>query len=523
MDRNQNLSSHLASELQLRDYLEICGRRKWWIIFSVTAIFTATLVVALRLPNVYRAETVILVDPQQVPNAYVMPTVSSSISDRLSTIRQQVMSPTRLSRIIDTMGLYRQLEGKTTDQEIVGVMQKATTIDLASPGGQQLSAFRIAFHGRNPVEVAQVANQLAAMFIEENLKAREQQSYGTAEFLDVQLQDTKKQLAQKEDELTRIKSQNIMDLPESKQFHLEALTNLRNQLRASQDRLNRSSQEKVYLQSLMVSSTPTVDLDSGFGGPAVSPLHSQIQKLETQLADLQTRYGPGFPDVRKVRSQLEELKAKLPKEENEPAPATAVRALQRTPRNPVIESQLQKLDQDIQQETKLQAELEPQISFHLSKLEREPVFEQRISGLMRDYDALRGHYSRLLDKKLSAEMASALESRQKGERFVILDPAQIPDRPYSPNRLLIALAGLFGGIVSGIGLAYIQEMADESVRNEREAATIVGKPVLGGIPQVLTVRQRRWDQLRAAGAMVAAVACSAAVGFLIAYLNSGTF
>lgn len=517
-------SGQLFGDMQLPDYLELFQRRKWWVILPTIAVFLGTVVFAMRMPNIYRSETVILVDPQKVPDNYVPSTNSSSISDRLSTIRQQVMSPTRLKRIIESMGLYRELRARLTDQEIIPLMQKATSIEVVTPGGQQLGAFRIAFHGPNPEEVAQVAKELAGMFIEENLKVHEQQSRGTAEFLDSELQDTKRKLEQVEDELKVIKSRYISDLPESKQYHLEALTNVRNQLRASQDRTNRAQQEKVYLQSLLVSTSPTVDLDTAGPGATVSPLQSQIQKLESRLAELQSRYGPNYPDVRKLRSQLEELKPRAPAEQPNPAVRDdSIHSLRRAARNPVIEAQLQKLDQEIQEEAKAQAQLEPEINFHLSKLERVPVFEQQIAGLLRDYDTLRTHYTSLLDKKLSAEMASALESRQKGERFVILDPAQVPTKPYGPDRLLISLAGLTGGVLSGIGLAVIAETTDESVRNEREAASIVGRPVLAGIPQIMSDRARRWKQVRVLLAVTGTAAGSAALGLLISYLRAWLF
>jgi polysaccharide biosynthesis transport protein len=233
-------TQELFSQLQLRDYVAIGLRRRWWIILTAMTVTISSLIVIWRLPNIYRAETVILVDPQKVPDSYVASTVTSSIADRLSTLQQEVMSPTRLKRVIDSMGLYPELKGKLGDQEIVARMQKAIAVEVVAQGTRSSSAFRVAYQGRNPIEVAQVTNQLAAMFIDENLKAREQQSYGTAEFLDNELEQTKKDLEAKEKELGEIKSKYILDLPDSKQYHLEALATLRNQLRTSQDKVDRA-------------------------------------------------------------------------------------------------------------------------------------------------------------------------------------------------------------------------------------------------------------------------------------------
>lgn len=519
---SSNWTGELLGEMRLRDYLDIARRRKSWIILTTLAVSISTLVVALKLPSLYKAETVILVDPQKVPDNYVASAVTTSLGDRFASIKQQVLSPSRLKRLIDSLNLYPRLRGRRSEQELISMVQKAINVDVVSASSGHLNAFSIRYSGKDPVQVAQVANKLASLFMEEDLRVREQQSSGTTEFLEAELQDTKRQLEQKEEELRTIKSRYIMDLPESKQYHLEALTSLRNQLKSIQDRISRAQQEKVYLQSLMVTSAPTIDLDAGMAGTSSSPFQSQIQKLESRLSELQARYGSSYPDVRRVQKELEQLKAKAAaEEEKQPIQVQAepVGPAPRASRNPVLEAQIQKLNQEIAEQTRLQPQLEEQINFHVSKLERVPVFEQQISGLMRDYDNLHTHYSRLLDKKLSAGMASALESRQQGERFVILDLAVPPEKPFAPNRLLVSLGGLFGGLLGGIALAVMVEMADESVRNEREAAKILGKPVLVGIPRMLTKQQRRWERVRALAVVAGTAVCSLALGLLISRMT----
>jgi polysaccharide biosynthesis transport protein len=516
--------------IQVRRYLDVAKRRMRAIILPAIGVFLATVVVAMRLPNIYRAETVIMVDPQQVPNIYIPSTVTSSISDRLSTIQQQVLSPSRLQKLIDSTDLYSDLKGRRSNEDLVRSLQSSISVELVSAGGSRMSTFRIAFFGRKPNQVAQVANQLAAMFIDENLKVREQQSAGTAEFLDHELQDTKQQLERKEAEVQAVKTRNIMDLPDSKQYHIEILGNLRSQLQASQDRVNRAQQEKLYLQSVMASSHPTVDLDTGAPGSTASPRQNEIQKQEARLAELGARYGPNHPDVRRIRKDLEDMRKKDADNNNvkagseSPQPRVPTEVLAAEARkNPVVESQLNKLNDDIKEQTKLQSQLQEQINFHVSKLQQIPVFEQHIAGLMRDYDTMRSHYTNLLDKELSAKMSSALESHAKGERFLILDAATPPRKPFSPHRSLICLTGLIGGLLSGVGIALIMEMSDESVRSEIEATKIAGKPVLAGIPHLISTEQNRQGQLRILGAVLGTAVCSVALGFLISKITTLIF
>ena len=508
--------------LQVRDYLDIVRRRKWWIIVSATAVFVATTVAVFRTPDVYRSETVIIVDPQKISDNVVQSTVNSGVADRLSTIRQLATSPTRLKGVIKKLNLYPELTANHTIDAAVARMQKNITVDVVDSGGQRTSTFRIGFSSRKPSLAAAVANELGSMVIQDNLRSREQAFSGAADFLESELQETKKQLEEKENEVQRIKTQYVMDLPESKQFHLEALNSLRNQLRVSQDRVNQDKQEKVYLQSTLNNGAPpTVDLDATDTRTS-SPYAGAIQKAESRLADLQARYGPQYPDVRKARNELAELKAKAAQDaQDEPAmqqedPAKLAQRARHN--NPVVQAQISKLDQEIEEETRRQEQMEPQIAAHMGKLEHEPIFEQQVSGLMRDYDTLRSHYNRLLDKKLNSQMALELETRQQGERFVILDEAPVPQGPAGPNRPLFSFAGLIGGLLGGLALAMIIEMTDETVRSERDAANILGKAVLAGVPLILAPQERYRDALLAAGLVAGTAFASALIGLILPLL-----
>jgi len=510
-------TNDVFGDLRLRDYLKIAQRRKWWIILTAGGMCLAATIFSLGLPSAYRSQTTILVDPQKVPDSYVPSTVTTSIGDRLNTLTQQIMSPNLLRRTREELHLYPDVSGP--DEPVIKKMQKSISIETIG-ASWHISAFLVSYTDQDPELAATVANALATDLIRQNLKVRQEQFSGTADFLENELRDTKEQLEQKEKELASIKSKYVMDLPESQQFHLQALSNLRLQMQANEDRVNRAQQEKVYLQSLMASSHPTVDLDSGEGG--ASPESAKIQKLESRLSELRARYGPSFPDVRKVEAEIVKLRAKATEEaKDQPAAVQVPSIFPGKARNPVLEAQISKLDQEIKEQTNLRPALQQQIDFHASKLEREPVFQQQISGLMRDYDTLRTHYDRLLDKKLSAEMASDLENHQRGESFVVLDQAVPPLHPVSPNRPLICLAGLVIGALGGLALALALELTCDSVRDEREVVEIFHSPVLAGIPYVLSPKELRRNHIRLLGASIGVAAAAAILGLVASFLYQG--
>lgn len=505
--------------LELADYLDIAQRRKWWILVTAIAVSLCGGIIALTLPDIYRAETVIIVDPQKVPSNLVASIESGNIPERLGLIRVEVLSPARLKKLIDSMGLYPELRGKMGEQDLITTMQKRISVDFVEQGGVRLNAFRIGFLSRNPVTAAQVANQLASMFIDENLKDREQLSYGTSEFFESELTRTKKDMEEKEAALSSLKSRNLMDLPESKQYHIEALDALRAQLRASQDKVSRAQQQKIYLQSLMVATAPTVDLDTDSGA---SPHQQQIERLQAQLSQLESRYGPSYPDVRKIVAELSQLKREAAEEKSSGrAMSVPVVTPKTSRRNPVLEAQLKRLDEEIEEEIGRQKPLEDQIAFHVAKLQQEPIFEQKMAGLVRDYDTLKAHYTNMMNTKLSADTSTDLETRQKGEKFVILDPAQPPEKPYGPVRLLVTIGGLVGGLLAGCGLAFVIEMADESVRSERDLGAILSQPVLTAIPRIFTDAEIRKRRIRSFGVVAATVTVSVGLGFAVSLFSRG--
>jgi polysaccharide biosynthesis transport protein len=293
------------------------------------------------------------------------------------------------------------------------------------------------------------------------------------------------------------------------QFRLQEMAALREQLHTVEQQINQDQQQQADLESLESSTTPTVDLDLG---ASLSGNQSPTAELQAKLTALQKRYGPNHPDVRKLQAELSEAKAK---EADNPAPKTAAPSVRKI-HNPVIEAQLEQLDQDLEKRKTQAAQLKSTLNSLQATLQNNPDYEQKIGFVQRDFDALQGSYNALLGKKMAAQTATELESREKSERFVILDSAQIPEKPYSPNRPLFVLGGLVLGVLVGFGVAVAREVLDDSVRNAREAERILGAPVLSGVPEILTVQQLWQSTLRLGAVAAATLVVAVVAGFGLA-------
>jgi polysaccharide biosynthesis transport protein len=466
-------------------------RQKWVIIVITLAVAASTAVAMHFVPNIYRATTVILVDPRKVPDNYVTSTTTTTVVDRMATLREQILSATRLGSVIDELDLYRDMKKRTSHDEIIDHMRKDIEISVVSGtnSSRDLAAFSVSYSSLDPVQAARVTNRLASLFIEENIKSREQQVMGTADFIDKELDDSRKDLVAKEKAIAQLKTIHSSELPESQTVHVQALTSLQLELRGQMDELNRAQQQKLYLQSLLSQGTPVVDLDRS-APPDLTNLQSQLSDAQIELDDLRKQYGPAYPDVVKKTQDVEDLERQIKELRESSAGQRKGKAPQKI-QNPVVESQISALDQQIHKNLERQAEIKKEMGFRQAKLAGIPVVEQQMSSVTRDFEVARDHYRMLLEKKFGADMASDLESRQKGERFLILDPAQIPTKPAQPNRLIIDVLALAVGFGLGLATAFLREIIDPSVKTEQEITEILSTPIMAYIPWLATMASGR--------------------------------
>jgi polysaccharide chain length determinant protein (PEP-CTERM system associated) len=486
-----------------------------------------------------------MVDPQKVPESYVRATVTGDVRNRLGTLTQQILSATRLQRIIESFGLYSEERKKQAREDVIGRMRADIGVSMVTGGGQQqdLQAFKITYSGRDSRLVAQVTNQLAALFIEENLKAREEQATGTTEFLQHTLDETKKTLEIQENQLRDFRMKHVGEMPEHQVATLTVLGQLQASLQQENEALSRAEQQRTFLQATMSQSMPVVDVDgvddneqrnnpnvvpvapkppgAAKGGPAPGSLSDD----KARLVALSARYTDTHPEIRKLKQQIADREAKEGKatpapapsqktaadpEPAVPAPPTKKRSPYVSSTNPVLVSQLKTLEAEIARHKEEQQRLNKLVQGYQSKLEAIPVREQQIAVLVRDYEITKAHYSGLLDKQFSAETATQLEIRQKAEKFAILDPAQPAQRPSKPNRPLIDFAGSVGGLLLGVALAIGSEFFGMSITCADHVPLENGNQVLEIIPNILTgndLRRKRKQMIMAAvSGLVTAIA-----------------
>jgi protein tyrosine kinase modulator len=517
--------------INLSDFTDIIKRRRWSFIIPAGGIFLLAVLVALALAPVYKSTATILIEEQEIPSDFVVTTVTSYVEQRLQTINQRIMSTTRLLEIIDRFNLYAEERGKRSTEEIVGKMREDVFLEPISTevmdkrtGRATMAtiAFTMSYAAKeSPATVQKVATQLTSFFLEENLKVRERQTSETSQFLRDETARVKRQLDQIETEIAAFKTSHMNELPEMLQLNMQELSNLDRNIERLQENLRTLNQREGYLEAELSTTSPKwhkswiAEKDEDV---------KRLEFLEVQLISLKTRYSAEYPDVKKTVAEIETIKSRL--DEAGVDYSRKQGANEETPENPAyisLAAQLGGVQSEIETITRQIANLEATAIIYKKRIAATPNVEETYNALLSRQANTRLKFNDLRQKTMEAVVAQGLEKEQKGERFTLIDPARLPEKPFKPNRLAIILIGVVLGIGAGVGWAALREFTDDAVQNAEALTRNTGFPVLSGIPAIITpaeeFHQQKMRRIRIIGAIAAIPVAIILFHFLIMDLD----
>jgi protein tyrosine kinase modulator len=491
----------IGRELTPADYIAIL--RRHWVMIAILTVIGAPLAygVAKLLPPKYTSETLVLVQPPTVSSKIVEPLDTINISERLASMKQQILSRTRLEPIIRQFGLYSDDVNRVSMDILVGRLQQAIEVTPVEPMAEtranNLPGFFVNVTFSDPRLAQQVCTAITSLFIEENLRVSQQNSKVTTDFLSQQLNDAKKNLDDQDAKLAAFKGRYLNTLPDEEQTNLNLLTGLTSQLDAATQALSRAQQDKTFAESLLTQQIGAWQASQSGMGTSPDTLEQQLAGLEAQLTSLQARYTDDYPDVIKAKNDIALLKKKIAENESRKVPTdpNKVRAgAVEPPQITQLRAQIHSYEQLIAEKSKEQETIKEQIKVYEDRVQSSPIVEEQYKELTRGYQTALDSYNELLKKQSDAMMAQDLEREQAGEQFRVLDPANLPTKPSFPNPFRFTLFGAGGGLGLGLGIALFLEMRDTSLRSERDVEFALRLPVLAVVPSIEPVSSKRGRQ-----------------------------
>jgi polysaccharide biosynthesis transport protein len=535
------------------NYLGILRSRKRYFIIPALVVLVVSILVARLLPSIYESSSTILIEEQQIPQEFVRSTVTGFADQRIQSLTQQILSRVKLWEIIQQFNLYSDMRKKFTREEVLEHMRDDIRLDTISAqvaAGQQKKrssnkpevtiAFSIAYRGRDPITVQKVSGTLSSLYLEQNLKTREAQAQSTTQFLEAELKELQERIKTLGDKITAFKGTHDGLLPEQQTFNRAQEARLEAEIKQLDASIRGAEDRKIIIEGQLTTVKPDAPIIGATGERVMAPA-DRLKALKVVLIDLQAKFSEDHPDIRKVRREIAELKkvvgqtgdsasdrrqkltqlrAELAEKQGkysdqhpevkklkneiarlEQAPATVSPPKPVTePENPAyisLTTQIKGAEADIASFRSQQAGLREKLQMYRNRLEEAPKVEQEYFALARDYQNASQKHQEVMNKILEARISEGMEEHQKGEKFTLIDPASFPEKPVSPNRWLILLAGVIISLGAGLGTVALAEHLDHSVKTSDELARLTGLPVLGSIIRIETsedvarARQRR--------------------------------
>jgi polysaccharide chain length determinant protein (PEP-CTERM system associated) len=475
----------------LNDILDILKRRKMIFIVTALCVFIVALAVALLWPPVYRSTSTILIEEQEMPRDFVATTVTSYAEQRLQNINQRIMSTSRLLEIINRFNLYADMRKRKTVEEVIAEMRKDIKFETMSAEvmdrrtGRQTAitiAFTVSYEGKNPELVQQVATVLSSLYLQENLSQREQHTAGVSRFLQDETKDLQEQLAAVDAKIASFKAKHIGSLPELLQVNLQSLDRSDRDLIQLKDQLKTLREKESYLVTQLANIPKETQ----------SQDRQLLKELKARLVQLESKFSDKYPDVIKTKREIAELEERIEKlggdAHGKGASDFTIADQAENQAYVTLASQLAGIRSDIQSVQRQIGDAEKKRNEYQRRIETSPRVDETYKALLIERTNIQAKFDDLTKKSMEAKVAEGLEKGQMGERFTLIDPARLPEKPVKPNRLAINLIGLILGIGAGVGMIALLEASDESVRDSRTLAAMTGLPVLGVVPSIVTVK-----------------------------------
>ncbi|BBA33724.1 uncharacterized protein sS8_1767 [Methylocaldum marinum] len=529
-------------EKELSDYITAFRRNKPQFGAILTGILFLSLLFAALLPPTYRSTATILIEEQEIPPDLVRSTITTYATQRLQMISQRVMTRNNLNRIMEKFELYPDARQRLTEEEVIRRMREDITLDTISTDiidprtgrpSTATIAFTLSYDSGNPELAQRVVNEITSLYLEENLKTRTQRTAETADFLKKETRRMDKYVSVLEKTLADFKEKNLNSLPEQKPLNLELMDRTERELMQIDNEILSLEDRKFYLDGQLAQLKPDMPVISSDGERILSP-EDRLKSLKTEYLALSSRYSDKHPDVIKARLEIDSLRmnandtdggldlakhltgldgelAALRKKYSENHPDVVnlknrisvldeeLKKVQRTrtireigtgqPENPAyitLQTQRDGAVQDLRALRQRREELKEKRTEYENRLLQTPRVERQYLELVRDYDNATARYRELRAKAMEAEVAEELEKRRKGERFSVIEPPMLPEKPIKPNRPAIAFLGALLAVAGGLGYVLLMENMDKSVRGPKWVTASAGRPPLAVIPYFRT-------------------------------------
>ena len=462
--------------LTLHDYLDIVRRRALVMVTAFIVVIIVASAFAILLPPVYQSSGTILIESQQISNKIIASSVSGYARERIEVIKQRVMTRENLLRIMKKYNLFRDKNESRVTSELINNVRKRIAINLKGGKRGKTIAFSLSFEDRHAELAYGVTSELVTLFLDENIKSRVERATETTRFLSQEAQRLKMELEKIESLVAGYKQEHAGSLPENLNLKTAILqrteielANINREYKATENELQRLEFELSAAKSGM--------------GVEETPVY-RLKQLKAEYRQASISYKDTHPTIRALKRKIEMLEKGEVSEEDIATPAAGVLinselVLRLETLIVTAKDKLESLDSQRKPMRKKIARYEQQII-------KTPQVELALSSLLRDHTNAKKKYEEIQAKQLTAQIAENLEGENKSERFSLIDPPLLADKPIKPNRYKILMLGFLIALAAAGGIAFLLETLNQRIRGKGALTVVIGSSPLVEIPYIAT-------------------------------------
>lgn len=502
-------------------------------------------IVAVALPPLYQSSGIILIEQQEIPQEMVRSTITSFADQRIHVISQRVMTRANLTTIVDKYNLYPE-EREDEPMEVVlekmrdSIKMETMSADVVDPRNgrptQATIAFTVSFDHESPALAQKVANELVSLYLNENLKSRSESTTEASKFMSDEVNKLVAHMTDVEKKLAQFKERNANQLPDLMQLNVQLIERTERDLLDAQMQLRTLRERKAYMESqlTLLARDSTVYTETGerLMGPAdrlkqlqikhlsmvsvygdqhpdlvrtrkeIEALKKETQgevinesndlrisqaKVSEQLSQAREKYAANHPEIKRLERQLDSLTQALVVQDATVQPETADAGVASNPSYVQFKSQLESATVELVMAEKRETQLRQKLAELERHMRKMPQVEREYRELLRDYENSSLSYKQMKEKQTEAQLAQVMESERKGERFTLVEPPEMPEKPLKPNRMAILLLGLIFALAGAGGVAIVSANLDTAVYGNSALAAATGMQALVAIPFIETV------------------------------------
>ena len=458
---------------QILSYLYALYRYKYLFVAVSLLVMTAIGVYSLTLPKIYQADTTVFIESNVIDELVRGIAITPQIEDRVRVLQAAILSRDMIVKTLEEMNSEIFTKSDAEQQNYISRLQQRTRINIT----REMDRFSVSIEDEDPRFAQQFINTLVGLYVEESLSATREETFGANRFLQEQIDSFKLKLEAAEDKIIDFRKRQGIYFSIDEAATLANIRQMLTQVEEIELTQDTLQARQAQLVDQMSRTSPTIDMVSE------TAENNRLMEMETRLSNLLLRYTENYPEVIRLKFEIEALKQRMLDPEAAQQERGSTRMTSLNPLHQDLQSQLYEVEAELSSLDARKKNLQQNIANREQELKEVPEAQKELAILMQERDSYRSIYNDLLARMGQSEVSTQMEVANKASTFRVVDPAVLPQVPISPDMFRMLLLAVAGGFGCGIGLIFLLENMDSRLRDV-SVLEDMGLDVLAVVPNI---------------------------------------